>query len=157
MNRKFVFAALACTALSSPVFAQDNVPVADTAEGEDAIVVTAARTILPPNALPLTIDIIGKDMLDQQLAISAGVAVGAFAVEATMVANHSAELSANDFWPAFIVVAILSALSAFSFWKLPEDAGHEISGHKIPAMEGPKAAEAAAAESTHDARDQKLG
>lgn len=73
MNRKFVFAALACTALSSPVFAQDNVPVADTAEGEDAIVVTAARTILPPSALPLTIDIIGKDMLDQQLAISGSV------------------------------------------------------------------------------------
>ncbi|QNQ11125.1 TonB-dependent receptor [Sphingomonas alpina] len=37
------------------------------------IVVTAARTILPPNALPLTIDVIDKDMLDQQVAISGSV------------------------------------------------------------------------------------
>ena len=73
MNRKFVFAALACTALSSPAFAQDAAPEAEAAEGEDAIVVTAARTILPPSALPLTIDIIGKDTLDQQLAISGSV------------------------------------------------------------------------------------
>jgi iron complex outermembrane receptor protein len=73
MNRKFVLAALACTALSSPAFAQDNAPVTEAPEGEDAIVVTAARTILPPSALPLTIDIIGKDTLDQQLAISGSV------------------------------------------------------------------------------------
>lgn len=72
MNRKFALAALACTALSSPAFAQDTAPV-DTAEGENTIVVTAARTILPPNALPLTIDIIGKDALDQQIAISGSV------------------------------------------------------------------------------------
>ncbi|MGL4263516.1 MAG: MFS transporter, partial [Afipia sp.] len=95
--------------------------------------------------------------VNQQLAISAGVAVGAFAVEATMAANHSVELSAGDFWPAFLIVAVLSALSAYSFWKLPEDAGHEISGHRVPEVETPQAAEAAAAEQTHDARDQKLG
>src|SRR3546814_11695824 len=71
-NRKFAFAALACTALSSPAFAQDAAP-ADVARGEDAIVVTAARTILPPNALPLTIEVIDKDALDQQLAISGSV------------------------------------------------------------------------------------
>jgi len=73
MNRKFALAALACTALSSPAFAQDNAPVADGTESEDTIIVTAARTILPPSALPLTIDIIGKDTLDQQLAISGSV------------------------------------------------------------------------------------
>ena len=73
MNRKIVLAALACTALSSPAFAQDNGPDTETTNGEDTIVVTAARTILPPNALPLTIDIIGKDALDQQLAISGSV------------------------------------------------------------------------------------
>ncbi|HAO39494.1 MAG TPA: MFS transporter, partial [Afipia sp.] len=95
--------------------------------------------------------------VNQQLAISAGVAVGAFAVEATMAANHSVELRAGDFWPAFLIVAVLSALSAYSFWKLPEDAGHEISGHRAPVEETPQAAEAAAAEETHDARDQKLG
>lgn len=73
MNRKFVLAALACTALSSPAFAQDTAPVADAADGEDTIIVTAARTTLPPNALPLTIDVISKDSLDQQVAVSGSV------------------------------------------------------------------------------------
>ncbi|WP_407036035.1 TonB-dependent receptor [Facivitalis istanbulensis] len=52
--------------------------LAETVDGEEKqgdpdIVVTAARTILPPNALPLTIDIIGKAALDQQIAISGSV------------------------------------------------------------------------------------
>src|SRR3546814_16766834 len=72
MNRKFALAALACTALSSPAVAQDVAPAA-TAESEDALVVTAARTILPPTALPLTLDIIAKHALDQQLALSGPV------------------------------------------------------------------------------------
>ena len=46
---------------------------ADGADDADVIVVTAARTALPPNALPMTIDVIGKDMLDQQIAISGSV------------------------------------------------------------------------------------
>ncbi len=95
--------------------------------------------------------------VNQQLAISAGVAVGAFAVEATMAVNHATELSAGDFWPAFVIVAIISAASAYSFWKLPDDAGHEISGHKVESAAGLKVPEAVAAESTQDARDQKLG
>ncbi|MBA3942892.1 MAG: TonB-dependent receptor, partial [Sphingopyxis sp.] len=73
MNRKWIAAALLSSALSSPAFAQNGAP-ADPADGsEEAIVVTAARTILPPNALPLTIDVIGKDSLDQQIAISGSV------------------------------------------------------------------------------------
>ena len=67
MIRKLLVAALASTALSAPAFAQE------AATGEDTIIVTAARTILPPSALPLTIDIIEKDVLDQQLAISGSV------------------------------------------------------------------------------------
>lgn len=51
-----------------------SAPVADDAEVDDqTIVVTAARTALPPNALPMTIDIIGKDALDQQIAMSGSV------------------------------------------------------------------------------------
>ncbi|UNU44020.1 TonB-dependent receptor [Sphingopyxis sp. YF1] len=73
MNRKLFAAALAGTALSTPAFAQqDAAPVAEDG-GAETIVVTAARTILPPNALPLTIDVIGKDSLDQQIAISGSV------------------------------------------------------------------------------------
>lgn len=74
MIRKLVAATLLSTALSSPAFAQDNAPVDEgAAAGGETIVVTAARTILPPNALPLTIDIIDKDTLDQQIAISGSV------------------------------------------------------------------------------------
>lgn len=43
------------------------------AESADEIVVTAARTVLPANALPLTIDVINKDDLDQQVSISGSV------------------------------------------------------------------------------------
>ncbi|KPF75753.1 TonB-dependent receptor [Blastomonas sp. AAP25] len=51
---------------------------ADAAEepspAEEAdIVVTAARTVLPPSALPLTIDIIGKEALDQQIILSGSI------------------------------------------------------------------------------------
>jgi iron complex outermembrane receptor protein len=71
MIRKLLVAALASTALSAPAYAQDAAD--DSATGESTIIVTAARTILPPSALPLTIDIIGKDALDQQLAMAGSV------------------------------------------------------------------------------------
>lgn len=72
MIRKIVAATLVCTALSSPAIAQEG--GTDTAEsGDDSIVVTATRSILPANALPLTIDVIDKQALDQQLAISGSV------------------------------------------------------------------------------------
>ncbi|MFN7029535.1 MAG: TonB-dependent receptor [Sphingopyxis sp.] len=71
MIRKLLVAALASTALSAPAFAQDAAD--DSVTGEDTIIVTAARTILAPSALPLTIDIIGKEALDQQLAMAGSV------------------------------------------------------------------------------------
>jgi EmrB/QacA subfamily drug resistance transporter len=99
--------------------------------------------------------------VNQQLAISAGVAVGAFSVESTMLLHHVSELSAADFAPAFIVVAIISAVSAYFFYQMPDDAGHEISGRKaveISSRKGAaKAAAKAASEGTEDARDQRLG
>lgn len=72
MIRRFAAAALACTALSAPAFAQQDADT-ETADSDDSIVVTAARTVLPANALPLTIDVIGKDALDEQIAISGSV------------------------------------------------------------------------------------
>jgi EmrB/QacA subfamily drug resistance transporter len=99
--------------------------------------------------------------VNQQLAISAGVAVGAFSVESTMLLRHVSELSAADFAPAFIVVAVISAVSAYFFWQMPDDAGHEISGRKaveISSRKGAaKAAAKAASETTEEARDQRLG
>src|SRR5215467_2116872 len=68
--------------------------------------------------------------VNQQLAISAGVAVGAFSVETTMWVHGASELSATVFAPAFLVVSVISAASAWFFWQMPDDAGHEISGRK---------------------------
>src|SRR4029453_1209789 len=99
--------------------------------------------------------------VNQQLAISAGVAVGAFSVESTMLYQHVWQVSAELFPPAFLVVAIISAVSAYFFWQMPDDAGHEISGRKaveISSRKGAaKAATKAASEGTEDARDQRLG
>jgi len=99
--------------------------------------------------------------VNQQLAISAGVAVGAFSVESTMAWRHLQDLNADVFAPAFIVVSVISAASAWFFWQMPDDAGHEISGRKAVEISSRKgaasAAVKAASEGTQDARDQRLG
>ena len=98
--------------------------------------------------------------VNQQLAISAGVAVGAFSVETTMLVHHVSELSAADFAPAFLVVAIISAVSAWFFYRMPVDAGHQISGRRMVVVSDPTRepeAEEEAASETVTARDQRLG
>jgi EmrB/QacA subfamily drug resistance transporter len=99
--------------------------------------------------------------VNQQLAVSAGVAVGAFSVESTLWWHHQTELSAGVFAPAFLVVALISAASCYFFWQMPDDAGHEISGRKAIAISSrkgaAKVAATAASETTEDARDQRLG
>ncbi|MBC9032962.1 TonB-dependent receptor [Sphingomonas sp. JC676] len=78
-RRSYLSLPLFALAVTMPggAFAQDSgvTPVGEetTADSSDEIVVTAARTILPPNALPLTIDVIDKKTLDQQIAISGSV------------------------------------------------------------------------------------
>jgi len=98
--------------------------------------------------------------VNQQLAISAGVALGAFSVEATMAWRGAETLAATDFWPAFLVVSVSTALSALFFVRLPANAGHEISGRKISEISSRRKAEGAAlksaSEGTAEARDQKL-
>jgi len=99
--------------------------------------------------------------VNQQLAISAGVAVGAFSVETTLWLRHQSELSASAFAPAFLVVALISAASSYFFWQMPRDAGDEVSGrkvHAIPSRKGAaKEAALAAKETTKEVRDQQLG
>ena len=65
MLRSRYLAGIALVALPFPAFGQ----VAPTDE-DASIVVTAARTRLPPSALPLTIDIIDSETLDRQVQIS---------------------------------------------------------------------------------------
>jgi EmrB/QacA subfamily drug resistance transporter len=89
--------------------------------------------------------------VQQQVAISAGVAIGALIVESTMRAKGSSTITADDFWPAFLIVGAISAASAILFAQLPADAGAEMSGHRpVPA---PKAEPIAAAETT----DRRIG
>jgi EmrB/QacA subfamily drug resistance transporter len=98
--------------------------------------------------------------VNQQLAISAGVAVGAFSVETNMLLHHVSELSAAEFAPAFLVVAVISVVSTWFFWQMPADAGHQISGRRMVVVSDPTRepeAEEEAASETVTARDQRLG
>jgi MFS family permease len=98
--------------------------------------------------------------VNQQLAVSAGVAVGAFSVESAMWVHHVTELSAADFAPGFIVVAIISTISAYFFYEMPVDAGHQVSGRGVVTVavsERDAEPEETAAAETANARDQRLG
>jgi EmrB/QacA subfamily drug resistance transporter len=80
----------------------------------------------------------------QQLSISIGVAIGAALVELTIQWRGSDMITAADFVPAWIIVSMISATSCFIFWRLPADAGAEVS-RRAPGP-GPT-----------DATDQKQG
>src|SRR3974390_3255047 len=99
--------------------------------------------------------------VNQQLAVSAGVAVGAFSVESTMLVRHMQDLDATMFAPAFLVVAVISAASSYFFWQMPRGAGDEAPGRKVHAIPsrkgGAKEAALAAKETTKEVRDQQLG
>jgi EmrB/QacA subfamily drug resistance transporter len=62
----------------------------------------------------------------QQLAVSAGVAIGAMTVELTVYFRGGGPLRANDFPPAFLAVAMISALSVLIFVRLSPEAGAEM-------------------------------
>jgi EmrB/QacA subfamily drug resistance transporter len=98
--------------------------------------------------------------VNQQLAISAGVAVGAFVVEMTQRLHGGGELVVRDFAPAFLVVGLISLSSTWWFYRLPHDAGHEVSGRRVPEIPGRSPVEAVekqAIQSTIGIRDQRLG
>ncbi len=65
----------------------------------------------------------------QQLSLSLGVTIGAFALEAANLLNGGKALGAADFWPAFVLVGLISASSVLWMARLAPDAGAEVSGH----------------------------
>jgi EmrB/QacA subfamily drug resistance transporter len=69
--------------------------------------------------------------VSRQLAIAAGVAFGAVAVELTLHLRGGGTLVASDFAPAFLAVAAVSALSALIFMGLSPDAGAELA-NRVP-------------------------
>ncbi len=64
----------------------------------------------------------------QQLSLSLGVAVGATALHLT-VQWSGGVLTPASFVPAFLTVGLMACASSLPFWRLPADAGDEISGH----------------------------
>lgn len=69
----------------------------------------------------------------QQISLATGVAV-AGAVLDIAGQFHGGGISLGDFHIAFFVVALISVLSTFTFFRLPQDAGAEVSGHHAPAL-----------------------
>lgn len=64
----------------------------------------------------------------QQVALSGGVAVAALMLESARQWRGDGALSAADFGPAFMAVAVFSVIGALLHWRLAADAGAEVSG-----------------------------
>ncbi|MDQ0317664.1 MFS transporter [Amorphus orientalis] len=65
----------------------------------------------------------------QQVALSTGVTVSAFVLEAQRAARPGTDVLAGDFLVAFLVVAAIAVCSVAVFARLSPDAGSEMSGH----------------------------
>ncbi len=66
----------------------------------------------------------------QQLALSSGVAVAAWLLDAFRAAGSRTELVAADFANAFLAIALVSAISTILFARLAPDAASDVSGHR---------------------------
>ena len=69
----------------------------------------------------------------QQISLATGVAVAGGILDFS-ASFHGGQPALADFHVAFFIVAIISALSTFTFFRLPHDAGAAVSGHRAPAM-----------------------
>jgi len=67
----------------------------------------------------------------QQLSQTVGVATGALLLQVVLVLRGGGALSAADFYPAFVGVALISLLSVPFFFKMSPDAGAEVSGRSV--------------------------
>ena len=79
----------------------------------------------------------------QQLSQSVGVALGALALETVLRFNGQPALVAEDFPPAFLLVALVSASSILLFARMPPNAGAEMANRR-PTAAGPDDAQKAA-------------
>jgi MFS family permease len=67
----------------------------------------------------------------QQLSQTVGVATGALLLQLMLVFRGHTALTAADFYPAFIGVAMISLLSVPFFLRMAPDAGAEVSGQSV--------------------------
>jgi EmrB/QacA subfamily drug resistance transporter len=77
--------------------------------------------------------------VSQQLSLSVSVAIGASLVELALYWRGADQITAADFQPVWIIVALMSAMTALIFWRLPHDAGAEVSRRQTAASTGPTA------------------
>jgi EmrB/QacA subfamily drug resistance transporter len=82
--------------------------------------------------------------VSQQLSVSTGVALGALAVEIVLSWRHESVIGAADFAPAFLLVGGIAALSSVIFWRLPPDAGAELTDRRLAPADPPGTAGPAA-------------
>jgi MFS family permease len=73
--------------------------------------------------------------VSQQLSVSTGVALGALAVEIVLSWRHESVIGAADFAPAFLLVGGIAALSSVIFWRMPPDAGAELTDRRLAPAE----------------------
>ncbi len=73
----------------------------------------------------------------QQLSVSMGVALGATLLHLTLLWQGTSELTATDFWPAFVAIALISSSLVFVYARLARDAGAEISADGLLACPAP--------------------
>lgn len=67
----------------------------------------------------------------QQLAIGMGVTVGGLALQMSNTAQGHAQIVASDFWPAFLAIGMISALSIPFAMRLSKNAGAELAGRPV--------------------------
>src|SRR6266498_3158938 len=82
----------------------------------------------------------------QQVSISVGVAIGALAVDLTLWARGRDTITAADFQPAYLTVAVIAGCAFFVFARLPADAGAELARRTTAPAAGPT-----------EASDQRMG
>ena len=81
----------------------------------------------------------GMASVGQQVSVSLGVAVGAMVVEMSEWARGHSVPETSDFSAAFVVVGLMSMASALLMFRLPADAGDEMSGRRLPPREASSA------------------
>ena len=72
----------------------------------------------------------GMASVGQQVSVSLGVAVGAMAVEVSEWARGHSVPETSDFAAAFVVVGLMSMVTSLLMFRLPADAGDEMSGRR---------------------------
>jgi EmrB/QacA subfamily drug resistance transporter len=74
--------------------------------------------------------------VSQQLSLSVSVALGASLVELAVYFRGAGNITAEDFHWAWIIISLVSAATFFLFWRLPPEAGAEVSRRQIAPSTG---------------------